>query len=269
MPLHEQADAFPVAEEAKNGIFLSVVLPAYNEANSVGPYLRSIAGVARTHGYRFEIIVVDDGSTDGTLALVRSMTAEIPETRILVNEVNRKKGYSVRRGVLESQGRYVLCADSDGAYPADQIPRFVSELEKGADVAIANRRSSHSRFTTGPSMFRYIHIRHILSGLFNALVRAVLLGDVEDSQSGFKAFRGSVARKAFAMLRILDFGFDLEILCICARNQCRIRQMPVHFVYSHEPSKVRLARDAMRMLAQLLRITINAGRGRYDWREPP
>jgi glycosyltransferase involved in cell wall biosynthesis len=180
------------------------------------------------------------------------------ETRVLVNDRNRGKGFSVRRGVLEAQGGYVAFTDADLSIPIESIGAFVAALDAGADVAIASRLTAEAR-EHGPRDLG----RHTMSRAFNALVRWTMLRDVTDSQCGFKAFRREAARRLFSWQRVDRFAFDVEVLWLAQRWGYRVVEVPVTCVY-YSQSSVRRVVDSVSMLRDLARIRLAALRGAYD-----
>lgn len=179
---------------------------------------------------------------------------------MLDNVRNRGKGYSVRRGVGVSRGRYIVFADADLSLPIEDADRFLARLESGADLAIGSRAvvGAEERGTRQP-------LRRVMSRVFNVLVRAAAVPGIRDTQCGFKAFRGDVARALFAVQRIDGFGFDVEVLRIAQQRGCRIVEVPVTCEY-HPTSSVRHVKHAATMVGDLARIVWHDRRG--DYRAP-
>ncbi|NUQ19356.1 MAG: glycosyltransferase, partial [Gemmatimonadaceae bacterium] len=173
------------------------------------------------------------------------------------------KGFSVARGMLAARGELRVFIDSDLAYPPTEIESIVDTLEKGSDVAIACRVLPKSRYIMSPTFFPYLFTRHLMSRCFNAFVRALLVGEVLDTQAGLKGFTRSAAETIFPRLTVERFAFDVECLVIAAQHGLALTQVPVTFRYEDEPSTVNLARDGMRMVGDLMRIRLNAWRGLY------
>ncbi len=246
---------------APGDLRLSVVVPAYHEQARIGATVAAIraaiAEVAARDGA--EIIVVDDGSGDGTATAARAAGADV----VIEAPVNRGKGASVRRGVETARGRTIVFIDADLSYAPDQILRMLSAVEMGHDVAVGNRRlhSSSRAGTLGP-------VRIVASRAFNLVTRALLIGGYNDTQSGMKAFRSDAARRLFTRARIDRFAFDVEILHLVERYHLSLVEIPVTVTES-DTSTVRLLPDALRVVRDVLRIRDWAGRGLYDEGEEP
>lgn len=241
---------------------LSVVVPAYNEASIIGETVARVATYLEAHGDA-ELLVVDDGSQDATAAIVEACAAQHPCVRLVRNPGNRGKGYAIRNGVLHSRGAYVLYTDADLVYPIEGVAPFLAALRAGADLAIGSRSHAGTLFAMHPRHFSYIYQRYMVSRLYIATVNTLLDLGVSDTQCGFKALRGDVARDVFARLRLNDFAFDVEMLYVARQRGYRIVELPVYFLYLGEQSSVELARDSARMLRDLWRIRENGRKGLY------
>jgi putative flippase GtrA len=242
--------------EAPGDQRLSVIVPAYDEADRIGQTVRrlvtGLAEVAATGG--LEIVVVDDGSSDATADAALAAGAD----QVVVQPHNRGKGAAVRAGVLASRGRTVAFTDADLAYGPDQVLRVLAAVEDGWDVAIGDRRHPETRTLVPPSRLRRLGSRAI-----NWLGYAVLLGSYRDTQSGLKAFRSDVARFLFARARVDGFAFDVELLHLVERHQLSLVEVPVEVTNSSR-STVRAARDALRQAGDLFRIRHWAAEGAYE-----
>lgn len=237
---------------------LSIIIPAYNEGSRIGPTIRDIVGYCRTGQRAFELILVDDGSRDDTSSVVRLLSHEFPELRLIRLAANHGKGYAVRTGVLNAIGRIVLFADADGATPIGEIERLETALAEGADVAVGSRALRAEGVQVHAKMYR-----HLIGRTFHHLVERLAVAGVKDTQCGFKLFRSSVAHDLFSRLRINGFTFDVELLVMARRRGYRVAEVPVN--WTHKPgSKVRLTSDSLRMAADLLRIRALWLRGEYD-----
>lgn len=228
---------------------LSIVIPAYNEAQRLPATLAAIAAYFSKHPRRLEVIVVDDGSQDGTGAwlLPPPSAAANVNWRMLRNPENRGKGYSVRRGMLEASGERLLFSDADLSAPIEEIAKLDAALDLGADIAIGSRsrqeliRAHQSRF------------RENAGRVFNRLVRLILGLPFVDTQCGFKLFSRASARAIFPQQRIERWGFDPELLFLARRYGFQVQEIPV--VWSHMAgAKIRLWRDSARMFGDVLAI---------------
>jgi putative flippase GtrA len=230
---------------------LTVVLPAYQEASRIGVSVvavrEALADVAP------EIVVVDDGSTDGTAAAAAAAGA-----RVVQLEGNRGKGAAVRAGMLAASGRTVAFTDADLAYPPDLLRDLLVAVEDGWDVAVGSRWHRDSRALARPSL-----LRRVSSRLFNLLTATVLLGQYRDTQCGCKAFRSDVARLLFGHTRLDGFAFDVEVLHLVERYRLSLTEVPVQ-VTDGGSSTVRVASAALRMIRDLFRIRRWGSEGAYE-----
>ena len=237
---------------------LSIVIPAYNEETRIAPTVRAIVAYCRARSRAFELILVDDGSRDGTTSVGRLLSEEFAELRVIRLAANHGKGYAVRTGVVNAMGRLVLFADADGATPIGEIERLEDGLALGADVAIGSRAIRAEGIRVEAKLYR-----HLIGRTFHQLVRWLADVSVQDTQCGFKLFRASVAQDLFSRMRMNGFSFDVEVLVIARRRGYRVVEVPVNWV--HQPgSKVRLTLDSVRMAADLFRIRTYWLRGEYD-----
>ncbi len=239
---------------------LSIVVPAHNEAGRILPYLRQITEYFRNQDRPYEVLVVDDGSTDATAACVEHFSRTAPAVQILRLPECRGKGAAVRHGMQSAAGYLQLFADADGATPIQEFARLEKALAEGADVAIGSRAlaAQRSEFTVQAR-----HYRSFLGTLFNAAVRRSGIRGISDTQCGFKLFRRVVAQDLFGYSSIDGFGFDLELLYLAQQRGYRIAEVPVN--WSDQPgSKVRVFRDGLAMLRELAVIRRNYGKGLYN-----
>ncbi|WP_329559802.1 glycosyltransferase family 2 protein [Streptomyces uncialis] len=230
---------------------LTVVVPAYNEERRLGPTLETISAYLSapdSHWTDWELIVVDDGSTDRTREIADAVAARDHRIRVLRLGRNRGKGHALRAGVLASYGRRVLVTDADLAAPITELERLSKALTDGHSAAIG------SRATDGATIERHQHrIRELLGRGGNFLIRGVAVPGIRDTQCGFKLFDGERARTAFAASRLTGWGIDVEILQYFRRRSWPVAEVPVR--WAHQPgSKVRPL-DYARVLAELSRLT--------------
>lgn len=246
--------------------YLSIVIPAYNEASRLPASLAKMADYVAKYPNPYEVIVVDDGSEDGTVAVVESFASDHPGFQVIKNE-HRGKAYAVRTGILAARGQYILFSDADLATPIQRVGDLVQCLNGACDVAIGSREGLSARRFDEP---RY---RHLMGRAFNLLVQSVAVRGVHDTQCGFKCFRRDVAHDLFRRVRLygqdspivkggMVTGFDVEILFLARKNGYRVREVPVEWYHKPE-SKVNPLRDSMRMFRDVLKVRLNDWRGLY------
>lgn len=247
---------------------VSLVLPVLNGAAFIERSVRDAMRWVREHEHRLELIVVNDGSRDATAAILERMKRELSggptPLRVLTNPVNRGKGYSVRRGLLEASGELRVFTDADLTYTMGSLVGIVDALIGGADIAVGCRVHERSEYVVAPSFFRYIYTRHNAGRVFNALVRAALVRDLRDTQAGLKGFRADVVRDLFPRLEKDRFSFDVELLFLAQKEGYRIVEVPVTYLYRKEPSTVSFVKDTVDMCVDLASIRWAWTRGRYD-----
>jgi glycosyltransferase involved in cell wall biosynthesis len=229
-------------------------MPAFDEEARIHPSLQEILDFLDSRPETAELLVVDDGSTDGTARVASSFGERV---RIIRNEVNRGKGYSVRRGFLEAGGEWVLFTDADLSTPIRELDTLLEVGREGADVVIGSRALDRSKILVHQS-----RLRELAGILFNRIVRLTLRLPFYDTQCGFKLFRRSKCRRVFELQRIPGFGFDPEVLFLAERRGLVIREVPV--TWSNDAAtRVRLVRDALTMFSNIVQIRWNWIRGKY------
>ena len=224
----------------------SVVIPAYNEAARLPSYLKEVQAYFEGRDESYEVIVVDDGSQDGTADRVREVAAGRPGVAVHALDRNRGKGHAVRAGMARAVGELRLMADADGATPIAEVARLEAAVVAGADLAVG------SRVLEDPAVIRQVRLHRKLSGhVFNFLLRRLGVAPVLDTQCGFKLFRGAVAAALFPQVTTDGFGFDVELLMLARRRGFRIAEVAVN--WADQPgSKVRVLREGPRMLYEVL-----------------
>jgi glycosyltransferase involved in cell wall biosynthesis len=241
---------------------LSVVVPAYNEAARIPSTLRQVVAYLERRGDPYELLIVDDGSTDETAQVVEEICREAPCARLLRHPRNLGKGFAVRNGMLEARGEYLLFTDADLSSPITEADRLLEPLESGYDVVFGSRALKPEWVFP-----RQPWLRQTAGKTFNLFVRSLTGLPFHDTQCGFKAFRREAARAIFARQTIPGFGFDVEILYIARRLGYRVLEVPVHWA-DDTRTKVRPFRDGSRMFGDLLRIRRNDWAGKYRSQEP-
>ena len=234
-------------------VSVSIVIPAFNEAARLGPTLRTIVDWATGERLEYEIVVVDDGSTDDTCRVADEFG---PPVRLVRNGTNRGKGWSVRHGVAESRGASILFTDADLSTPIGEYAKLAHALAR-AEVVIGSRALSESNIEKHQPWYR-----ETMGRAFNRIVRALIVPGIKDTQCGFKLFRGPIARELFAEVTIAGFAFDVEVLYLARSRGYRIAEVPVTWL-NDERSSVSAVRDSARMFRDVLRI-----RHRHAGRRP-
>jgi len=245
--------------ERRASVALSVVIPAYNEANRLPPYLESVAAYLTRRGITHEILVIDDGSNDDTVQVVKQCAAAHPSVRLIRLPRNTGKGAAVRTGMQAARGTLRLFTDADGATPIQELERLEVAIMNGADLAIGSRplASRDARYTVKARPHRAL-----MGSLFSRIVRWLGIRDICDTQCGFKLFRDAAAAALFSVCRIDGYGFDLELIYIAQRRGYRIVEVPIN--WADQPgSKVQVVRDGFRMLREMLAVRCNERRGLY------
>ena len=239
---------------APAGPSLSIVLPCLDEAERLPGTLAAYLAHFPSTRAEVELIVVDDGSTDGTTAIADQIAAADPRVRVVRTPHNHGKGYAVRIGIQAAQGELVVFTDADGSYGPEQLERVVAALER-APVAIGARLGSDA----DPGS----PLRRLASRVFNRVMRLLLGLPFHDTQCGLKGFRRGAAEATFRRARVDGFAFDAEALWIARRLGIEVVEVPVR-AEERQGSKVRLGGDALRMVADVWKVRRAAARGVYD-----
>jgi len=235
---------------------LSIIIPSYNEESRLPATLERIAEYLSSYGHEAEVLVVDDGSKDGTAAVAEYFRIKIPTLRVVSNGVNRGKGYSVRHGMQEAHGRIALFTDADLSAPIEEADKLLGALETN-DVAIGSRAMDRSLISVHESPFR-----EFAGIIFNKIVRSILWLPFVDTQCGFKAFRRERCGIIFEQQTIERFGFDPELLFLARRHGLRAVEIPVR--WGHSPAtKVSMLHHSIQMFIVVFTIRWNSLRGRY------
>lgn len=236
--------------------FLSIVIPAHNEEDRLPNTLEKIYKFLETQDYSYEVIIVENGSSDHTLELAQEFAQSRPTLRVL-QEQKRGKGNAVKRGMLEAQGDYRFICDADLSMPIEELQKFIPPVLQQFDIAIASREA--------PGAVRYNEppYRHIGGRAVNFIIQLLILPGLNDTQCGFKCFRAEIAEAIFRQQTLAGWSFDIEILYLARRKKFTIKEIPIHWYFDAD-SKVSAVRDAVRMISDIFRIHLNAIRGRYD-----
>lgn len=248
---------------------ISVVVPAYNEAGRILPSLDRIVSYMRARHPDYEVLVVDDGSTDGTDAAVRGRFGADSGVEVLGYGANRGKGFAVRHGMTRASGDLVVFSDADLSTPIEEIEKMLPLVESGYDIVIGSRALAQSDIRERQPLYRELGGK-----LFNLLVRIIVMPELHDTQCGFKLFRRAATAPILPYLRIDGFAFDVEILALARAIGLRITEVPVIWINSLT-SRVRLSAASrayldlidIRLRARRMRATV-AARGRPQTAPP-
>jgi dolichyl-phosphate beta-glucosyltransferase len=236
----------------------SIIIPAYNESARVGASLDKVLAFVAERGWDAEIVVVDDGSRDKTVEIIRGYAEKNPCLRLLQNPGNRGKGYSVRNGMLHARGELLLFSDADLSSPIEEADKLFGAIAGGADIAIGSRWLQRDLQTQPQPLYRQIFGR-----VFNLMLRVTLGLGFKDTQCGFKAFTRRAALAIFPLQNIERWGFDPELLYLGKKKGFKIAEVPVEWAHS-EGTRINPLRDGSRMFAEMLKIRWNGLTGRYD-----
>lgn len=236
--------------------FLSIIIPAHNEANRLPDTLEQVFGFLQKQTFTSEVIVVENGSSDKTFEIAQGFAAQHSNLRVIQNDW-RGKGLAIQRGIKEAQGEFLFLCDADLSMPIAEISKFIPPQLQNVDIAIASREA--------PGAVRYHepYYRHLTGRVFNTLIRLLVLPTLQDTQCGFKCIRADVARDIFRYQTLTGWAFDVEMLFIARHHRYQVVEIPIHW-YFNADSKISVLRDSLRMFLDLLVIRRNARRGLYD-----
>lgn len=242
---------------------VSIVIPAYNEEKRIAKSLEEILAYLTAIQADYELLIVDDGSEDKTGEIVEVFMTVAENVKLVRNQVNLGKGFSVKRGILECRGEYVIFLDADLSYPIMQMGEFLKPLREGScDLVIGSRRLPGTETAKGHTL-----ARATAAWIFNMLVRCLFGLKVSDTQCGFKCFRRSAALQIAEKQSITGFSFDVEMLLIARKLGLVIEELPTRFLKKGR-STLHLMRDGPAMLWEILLIKLNDLRGRYRFAPP-
>lgn len=264
--INHQPQNSQTASSEKNP-YLSVVVPAYNEEARLLSTLHQITDYLNQQSYAVELLVVDDGSSDRTVEQAEAVAAECDYVRVIKND-HRGKAFTVRTGILASQGTYILFSDADLAVPIEELDKLLPFLEGGYDVVIASREGQGAEREGEPAY------RHLMGRVFNMIIRTITLGNFQDTQCGFKAFRKAVGHDLFNRVQLYGdnaqvlteaavTAFDVEILFLAVKLGYKVKEVPVLWIYGTE-TKVNPLKDSWRNLKDIVRVRLYDLAGRYS-----
>ena len=241
----------------KETIYLSVIIPAYNEEELIVSTISDIEQYLSLKEYRFEIIVIDDSSTDNTINLIESLKKKYNNISTISNERNQGKGYSIKKGMEIAKGTLRLFMDADNSTEINHIDEFIKYVHEGYDVVIGNRKLKESIIKKRQSLYK-----EKLGDFGNILIQSFAVSGIRDTQCGFKLFSKKAFLKIFPKLTIDRWGFDIEVLMIANQYGFKIKNIPVTWENRKETRVVLL--DYLKTLKELLKIKINQINKKYD-----
>jgi dolichyl-phosphate beta-glucosyltransferase len=227
---------------------ISIIIPTYNEANRIQQTVVAIDSYLKERFANYEIIVIDDGSLDSTFSILSNLCESYENLTVIKKMNNTGKGYSVREGILASNGKLTLFCDADLSTPIIEIEKLIPWINKGFDIAIGSRALSDSEI-----IVRQPWYRERMGKIFNILVRLFILKGFRDTQCGFKLFRSDVAKNIFKRSNIKGYSFDVEVLYIAKRLNYKIKEVPVRWSNSKD-SKLSILKDPIIMIIELFKI---------------
>lgn len=235
--------------------FLSVIIPAHNEEKRLPGTLEQVTRFLEKQPFTSEIVIVENGSVDNTFEVARQSARVHENIRVIQSE--RGKGAAVRRGMLDARGEYRFMCDADLSMPVEEMLKFIPPALEGFDIAIASREAK------GAVRYNEPAYRHLGGRGINFIIQMLILPGLNDTQCGFKCFRGAVADDIFKLQRLDGWSFDIELLYVVRKRGYRIEEIPIHWYY-HPETKINAWRDAVQMIKDIFRIHANARRGMYD-----
>ncbi len=235
---------------------LSLIIPAYNEENRLPRALEQVFAFLEKQPYSFEVLVVENGSTDRTLEIATQFALNKPNL-VPIHEEAKGKGNAVKRGFLSAQGEYRFICDTDLSMPIEEVLKFFPPQLNDFDVAIGSREALGAvRYDEPP-------YRHWGGRLINFLIRVLILPGFQDTQCGFKCFHAEATKEIFEQQTLTGWSFDIELLYLARKRKLRIKEVPINWYFDAD-SKVSAVRDAIKMVSDIFRIHLNSLRGRYD-----
>ncbi len=239
-------------------VHLSVVIPAYNEEKKLPNTLPKIYDYLKKQSYNWEILIVSDGSKDNTAQVVKDLSSQIENLRLIDNKENHGKGYVVKQGMLSAKGKYRLFTDADNSTPIEQVEKMWPEFEQGYEVIIGSRDIEGAKLAVPQPWWRII-----IGNAFNLLVQIMAgLWGIPDTQCGFKGFTKQAAEDIFSITRIPRFAFDVEMLVIAKKMKYKIKEIPILWV-NDKRSSVKF-KSMVKMAIDLFQIRLNMIKGIYE-----
>lgn len=240
--------------------YLSIVIPAFNEEKRLPPSLQKIDAFLKTQPYEAEVVIVENGSQDNTAKMAFEYAAKYPYIRVM-QVTTRGKGRAVKAGMLAAEGQYRFICDADLSMPIDELVHFLPPYAEDKDIIIASREA-HGARRVGEPLYR-----HFMGRINSLIIKLFALRGYEDTQCGFKMFKGHVADDLFTVQQLNGIGFDVELLFIAEKRSYSVKEQPITW-YFDPYSTMRLVDDSLHMLREIFEIRQNWRRGLYAKPEP-
>jgi dolichyl-phosphate beta-glucosyltransferase len=247
---------------------VSIVVGCYNAARHLEKRLVELVAFLDRIERPYEILIVEDGSVDDSLPILRRLEASAPSLTVLRNPRNMGKGYSIRNGILNSRGKYIIFTDVDMAYSKGNLLAVLERLESGEPFVVGNRRLPESVYIVNNALVKYVYRRHRGGNAFNTLVRLLFGLTTRDTQSGLKGFSRSAASRLFQQLHTDGFLFDIEIFIRSRALGIPVTEVPVQLTFEDDVTTVQQFRQLLTVFPELMHIKMLELRGAYDARGP-
>ncbi|MFA7253272.1 MAG: dolichyl-phosphate beta-glucosyltransferase [Patescibacteria group bacterium] len=242
-------------EAKKEKIYLSIVIPAYNEADRIGILLEAISKYERTKNFLIETIVVNNASTDTTHETIENYRGKI-KNLVIMDRNEKGKGGAVHEGMLKAQGKYVIFADADNSTPIEQVDELLKYVDK-YDVVIGSRYCAGGKLAVPQPLTRILGSRAL-----NFVIQALAVPGIKDTQCGFKLFAREAAQQIFTKQSVFEFSFDIELLAIARKLGYKIKEAGITW-YDNPHSTVNPLRDGLRMVRDAWKVRLNIVKGIY------
>ena len=239
-----------------SSIFLSIIIPAYNEEARLPETLEQVAQFIKAQTFTSEVLIIENGSLDRTWQVAQEFANQHSQFCV-IREAQRGKGLAVKTGMLQARGEFRFMCDADLSMPIEELSKFLPPAQTRFDIAIASREAAGSVRYHEP-----LH-RHLGGRVINTIIRWALLPGLQDTQCGFKCFQASTAEDLFRSQSMTGWSFDIELLYIARRRGYRILEIPINWYYNPE-SKLNIFRDALKMMADIWKIRQNGRKGLYN-----
>lgn len=237
-------------------VFLSVVIPAYNEESRLPHTLEATIAYLKKQDYTWEILVVDDGSSDSTPKKVQATSIAEPRVQLLQYGKNRGKGYAVRFGMTHGKGTYRLFMDADNSTTIDHFAKFLPLFDEGYDAVIGSRDIAGAEIAVHQAKWK-----ELLGDLGNLWIQFWAVKGISDTQAGFKVFTAKATQDVFPILTIDRWGFDVEALAVTRRKGYKISEQPIHWV--NDPNSKVSTKAYLDVLKEVVQVRLNMWKGVY------